>query len=199
MQATVSQSISLAGISIQATLTRTAEGGLANQVDLAAGVAGTLSTRTDDDTGEVTLTEGHGITDGDKVDVYFSGGIRYGMTVGTVVGNVVPVDLGAGDNLPADDAAVVVCKQTVINIDFDGDDAELVAAHCTKRAHLSFLDSGDAVLKAQELVSGEPWFWAADSGIANPLTGNAIDEIRASNGETAAAVLKIAALVDNVT
>src|SRR5437870_3562372 len=59
---------------------------------------GSLTTRTDNDTGSVTVIGTNTIITGDKVDVYWSGGQRRGMTVGTVAGQVVPIDLGAGDN-----------------------------------------------------------------------------------------------------
>lgn len=68
--------------------------------DVGPAKAGTLTARTDLDTGEMTIV-GHGMTAGQKVDVFWDGGRRYGMTVGTIAGNVVPIDGGAGDDLPA--------------------------------------------------------------------------------------------------
>jgi hypothetical protein len=71
------------------------------------GYAGTLGTRTDNDTGVATLGAGHGIVNG-TVDVYWgNGSIRYGMTA-SVSGNDVTLDGGLGANLPSQGTAVVV-------------------------------------------------------------------------------------------
>lgn len=184
---------SIGGISIQGTVSRTVDGQLSAEVSLAAGKAGSLTTRTDNNTGEATLATGHGITDGAIVDVYWDGGMRYGMTVGTVAGDVVPIDGGGGDNLPVEDTDLVVCVQTEINLDFDGDDVKIVAAMSNRAGHLDFQDSADASLAAVELAANEPWSWVSDTGVANPLTGNAVDKILVSNGDSAnTATLKIA-------
>jgi hypothetical protein len=195
---TISSNVSLAGISIQSLITREAEGQISHTVALAAGKAGTLTTRTDDNTGEATLGTGHGMAQNDVVDVYWEDGVRYGMVVGVVAGNVVPIDGGAGDNLPLADTALVVCKQTEINTDFDGDDAVMFAVHSTKRGHANFQDSGDASLEAVDLAANEVWWWAADTGESNPLSGNAVDKVLVSNGTTEAATLKIGVLYESV-
>src|SRR5678815_5092823 len=71
---------------------------------LAAAKVGQLTTRTDNDTGTLTMVAGHGITTGARLDIFWEEagvkGARYGVTVGTVATNSVPFDLGAGDNLP---------------------------------------------------------------------------------------------------
>ena len=73
---------------------------------------GELTLRTDDNTGTITMNDaGHGITTGAKVDVYWAGGVQYNVTVGTVSGASVPIDLGSGDDLPSEDTAVVVSVQ----------------------------------------------------------------------------------------
>jgi hypothetical protein len=53
-------------------------------VDLPAGKAGTLTTRTNNTDGAATLSAGHGILTADVVDIYWDGGCRYGAIVGTV-------------------------------------------------------------------------------------------------------------------
>jgi len=190
--------ISIAGISIQSAVSRMAEGQISHEVQLPAGKAGTLTTRTSDTVGEATLGDGHGIQTGDVVDVYWTGGVRYGVTVGAVAGNAVPLtDSGDGDVYPAQDTALVASKQVTINTDFDGDDAEMFAAHCTKRAHVNFLDAGQASLEPVELAANEVWWWASSVGPTNPLTGNAVDEVRVSNGTTDAATFKLGILYDS--
>ncbi len=67
-------------------------------------IDGSLSTRTDDDTGVVTVisdsNDGHGITTASTVDVYWQSGQRIGMSVSAVTNKAVTVDGGDGDALP---------------------------------------------------------------------------------------------------
>jgi len=72
---------------------------------------GTLTTRSDDDTGVLTMDDGmHGIATGDVVDVQWADGSRLAITVGTVAGTTVPIDGGRGDVLPAESTAVTVVR-----------------------------------------------------------------------------------------
>ena len=192
---TIVSTANVGGISMASAISRTDDGQIGHEVSLPAGSAGTLTTRTDDNTGEATLSAGHGLSEGDVVDVYWADGVRYGMDVGVVAGNVVPIDGGAGDNLPDADSALVVTKQVTIDTDFDGDLVALIAALATQRAHLDFQTAGGVSLSAVELQANELWSWYSDSGIANPLTGDPVGSVEASCGTTAAAAtLKLGAL-----
>ncbi|MBK9128182.1 MAG: hypothetical protein IPM13_10320 [Phycisphaerales bacterium] len=64
------------------------------------GKRGTLTTRTSDTAGTLTMESGHGIATGNTIHVYWDGGKRIGVTVGTVSGTSVPISGGSGDNLP---------------------------------------------------------------------------------------------------
>jgi hypothetical protein len=189
----------IAGLSFKSTIEKTQDTPIGQEVALPAGQAGTLTTRTDDDTGEATLTDTPSVANGDKVDVYWDGGVRYGMTVGTVSGNDVPLDLGAGDNLPAATTAIVVTERVQANFSFDGDDLQMIVAICDQRAHIDFEDSGNVSLEAVELpAAGEAWSWIADTpAYTNPLTGNDVHQVQASNGTATAATVTIAALYDS--
>lgn len=68
------------------------------------GKRGTLTLRTNDTVGELTMEASHGIATGNTIYLYWAtggGGKRLAVTVGTVSGNVVPISGGTGDNLPA--------------------------------------------------------------------------------------------------
>lgn len=69
---------------------------------------GTLSTRTDADTGVITLNGGaQGITDSDTFNVYWAGDdSRTGMTITDVTLGAITVDGGSGDDLPTEDDIV---------------------------------------------------------------------------------------------
>ena len=187
----------LGGLSISGLITRTGDASLAHQIALPAGTSGTLTGRTDDDTGVATLEAGHGLQTGDVIDIYWSDGMRYGMDA-TVAVDAITIDGGAGDALPATTTVVVVTKQVQIDSDFDGDNVKMIVAKCDQRAHIDFQDSGSASLAAVELQADEQWYWVDDQGIANPLTGNPVDDIFASNADPdSAATLEVAAIYDS--
>lgn len=195
-----SASLTGAGSSIAKSIPRTSDGADAREVTLPVGKAGTLTTRTDNDTGTVTMSSGgHGITTGMKVDVYWSGGVRYGVTVGSVSGTSVPIDLGAGTNLPSTSTAVVVTPQVTINATVDGDAltalgvcAEYASPTSTAKAHVDFQDNGPASVVQLDLTANVPRIYDITGGATNIFTGNVIYTVLASNGSSAeAATLKL--------
>ena len=186
-------------VSIDATVSRDYEGSITEQGSLPAGKAGSLSTRTDDNTGVATLGAGHGFQTGDKVDVFWAAGSRYGMSA-TVSGNDVTIDLGGGDNLPDQGTNLVVTKRVAIAMAFSGDLLKLIVACCkTKRIRLTFEDAGGSSLLSRDLPLGEPWSWVSDQGVANPLAGGSVASVQAANGESdAAGTIQVAAKIDSM-
>lgn len=151
-----------------------------------AAQTGTLTTRTDDDTGVATLSTGHGIETGDVVDVYFAAGVRYGMDA-TVATNAVTVDGGAGDALPTQDDAVTVVEQTDWEVNFDGDDAQIIGViyrnpdDTGAKGSLDLQDVGDASIEALDLVhetanGGLDNIVNISGGDTNVYTGNRITQ-----------------------
>lgn len=198
-------SASIGGVSISRTISRTGSGVIAVEETLPAAKAGTLTTRTDDNTGEATLSGGHGITDGMIVDVYWSGGVRYGMTVGTVASNVVPIDLGAGDVLPAQATAITLVQQVPITVSIDGDNVkhitfsiETTDTSLTTKGHILFEDAAGDDIAEIDLTANEPQQYDIQGGaITNPFTGDPITIIRATNANSSvAATLKIVGVYD---
>ena len=170
---------------------------------LVAAQTGTLSTRTDNDTGVATLSTGHGIQNADVVDVYWDGGVRYGMTA-TVSTNDVSLDGGAGDNLPAQSTAVTVVKQTAVEVNFDGDTLKIIGifyrntSDTGAKAHLDLQDSGDATIEEVDLVhekanGGLNRIWDIENGDTNAFSGNRITHGAASHDSTSAGTLYILA------
>lgn len=189
----------IGGISLSSTLTRTADGQIGHDVTLNAAKAGTLSTRTSDTVGTLTLEGGHGIQDGDTIDVYWDGGRRYDVTVGTVAGNDVPISGGAGDVLPAEDTAVTAAKQHVIDTDLDGDLLEAIGAIATARVHLGFYNTGASLALSLDLSATELWHWLNGGTASNPLAGESIDYVVATQaGSASTANLKLGILYDSM-
>lgn len=193
--ATLGVNVSLGGVNVSGQIQRQGEGQISADVALAAGKAGTLSTRTDDDTGVCTLATGHGITTGQKVSVVWDGGARINMDA-TVAGDDVTVDAGSGDNLPAQDTAVVVSVVQRINEVIVGDDIQILAAVCTKDAVLAFYDDGDSLLAVQNLYASEPFVYTSGGVLTNPLAGDTVAYVLVGNGEAAAALFNLGCLFD---
>jgi hypothetical protein len=194
---TITSSLQEAGTVMSGRITETGKHILrsAPSIDnsIAAALAGTLTTRTDDNTGVATLATGHGIASSDVVDVYWAAGRRYGMTA-TVATNDVTVDGGAGDNLPAQDTAVTVCKVVEGNVDFDGDEMSLLAARSETDGLIVFLDSSDNVLLALDLTAKQMYAWGSTMPVTRPITGNAVDRIRFSHSATSASTMVVLVL-----
>lgn len=189
---THNQSISAAGISIQTPPTvRTNSGAIGLEDTLAAAKTGTLTTRTDANTGTLTMDSGHGLTDADVIDVYWDGGVQYGVVVGTVSTNSVPIDTGTGDDLPTTSTAITAVVQSSINLAVDGDNADLIAisvetldTSIRTAAHLQLRDSSDAEIAEIDLVTNVPQVWDIAGGSANPFTGNPITNLKASQANS---------------
>ena len=162
---------------------------------------GTMTNKVDANTGDITLSTGHGIITADVVDVYFPAGVRYGMTA-TVAGLVVTVDLGAGVDLPVNTTACTVVKQTEIEVNFDGDDAQVVGilyrnpSDTTALANLDLQDVGDASIAALGLVhekvnGADDNIYDIANGDTNVFTGNRITHGAASHDSLFAGTLYI--------
>jgi hypothetical protein len=161
---------------------------------VAVAKVGQLTTRTDNDTGTLTMNASHGITTGVRLDVFWveAGvrGARRGMTVGTVSVNSVPVDGGAGDNLPTNLNAVTAQVPTEEAFAVTGNDVQFIFAKASKRACVVFADASNVELHAIEEeisgASGGGYQWYAGNGVTNPLAGDAVAKVFYSNGDSSA-------------
>lgn len=207
MTTTYSISVQGGGLSIQQQIVRSGDSTPNAAITLPAGKAGTLSTRTDNNTGIATVATGHGITTSDVVSVYWSGGRRYGMTVTATDSTTISVDGGSGDNLPSASTALVVSKEVTANILLDGDNAQIVAVSyevagsASSRCRVTFFDAvsggGSAVGSGLDLTANQPSITDIAGGASNIYTGAPILSVTSSNGDsTNAATLKIVAEVD---
>lgn len=202
--ATANLTFSVGGITLQGVTSREAEGQISQEVALPAAEVGTLSTRTSDTAGTLTLGSGHGITTGATIDIFWVdvNGVAkcaYNATVGTVAGTSVPFTGATGDVLPAEDYAITADEQVVVDTDFDGDDVQMIAVQSNRKGRFDFQDSGSASLHQAKLAALEPWWWIVDTGASNPITGNPVDTLILSNGDSAnAATVKMGMLYDSV-
>lgn len=180
------------------TQQRTLSGGLplVRSESVPAAKAGTLSARTDNDTGTATLGASHGIVDGDRVDVYWDGGRRYGMTVGTVSGTSVPVDGGAGDNLPVLTTVIQVAVAQEKTLSFTGNSAQAIVANSPAAGLVIFCSGTNTAELVLDLDAGETYLWDESGAVANPLLGDTITKFFVSHKDTSAAkVIAAGALI----
>lgn len=190
--ATLTKSSSFSGVggSISQAVTRSADGGGIREVSLPAGKTGQLTTRTDDNTGTLTMAASHGITTGALIDIYWTGGVQYAVTVGTVSVNSVPFDSGIGDNLPTNMTAIVACRRVQVNADIDGDNLKLIAVNpyyanpsgAGSAVHIDFQDAADDEIAEEDFQGNSPRDWDITGGSTNPFTGDPITKCFASNG-----------------
>lgn len=166
---------------------------------------GQLTTRTDANTGTLTMESGHGISTGQTIIIFWSGGGRRSI-VGTVSGDSVPFDNGSGDDLPANLTEITASiTTTVLGLGgslFAAESPELmgVAVKCLVGAYAGFYDTTTALIHEAFVDAGVGWSWNAASGEANPLNaaaGGAIEEIRfAQADDTAARTITVGTVAD---
>jgi hypothetical protein len=198
MTVRITKGLAVDGSSINESTSLTNNSTVKRTQSLPAAKIGALTTRTDDNTGVLTMNASHGITDAVKLDVYWAGGSRRNMTVGTVSVNSVPIDGGSGDNLPDDETAITAMIPVVTEVRFDGDDLKLLAM--TAQAKATVLLSGDddaedyafVILEANKLK-----FWQSGFGETNPVATDVITKAHMSHGDSSRAkTVTIIAAID---
>lgn len=174
----------------------THEASIVRDVSVAAAQAGELTTRTDDDSGTITMDSGgHTITDGDRIDIFWADGACYNCTVGTVAGTSVPFTLReGGDVLPAATTDVTVSIVEEVAVDVVGNNLLALAVYGQRRGWFVFTGSDDVADVAYDVKSGGVKQWYDDGtpeAEDNPVAGDTLAKCFVSNGETSSAIQKI--------
>jgi hypothetical protein len=193
---------------MQSAIVRSASASVGLVESLPAAKTGTLSTRTDNTDGELTMSAGHGITTAAVINLHWTvagaPGVRYGVVVGTVATNAVPISGGSGDNLPIATTAITATLPTTANVLIDGDNTKLIAVELKTTdtslrtaGHVAFRDASNDLIAELDLVTNVPRVYDIEGGDANPFTGDVITYIQASNANsTVAANLQIQSVYD---
>ncbi len=190
MAARITGNASIAGKSFPRNANLTAEATLAREVTLPVAKMGQLTTRTDSNTGTLTMVTGHGITTGAKVDIYWveAGvrGSRRGVTVGTVATDSVPIDLGSGDNLPTNLTAVTVQVADPETFALVGDNCVAYAIYMEGPGTVVFLDGSNAELDFHVSLADGAWSFVWDNlnGFTSPLAGDTVASLRITQSES---------------
>ena len=145
-----------------------------------------LTTRTDADTGELTMPDDtHGIAEGDKLVLIWNGGCRVGVVAGEVVDEAVPIDGGYGDDLPAEDAAIRVTLSAVVGgvilpeaywakVDFSSADHRTASPPATGTV-LESETGGPLLIVWKETGTGEKWAVVQMAGGVSPFDVAIVD------------------------
>jgi hypothetical protein len=161
-----------------------AKGMEVKRVELPAAKSGTLTTRTSATVGTITGLTGHGIITADVIDVYWTGGSRRGVVVGTVATNSIPISGGSGDDLPVATTALTFAKVQSEPLLLDG-------------SSVVFNTSGPTEAYARVVPAGTLWTFVAGQGDANPITGDAITTLGLTQDSTIANQTVLVAVLFN--
>ena len=193
-------SANIEGHSYAQTVTITSDNAIVSEKSVAAGVApsGTLTTRTSDTVGTLTMASGsHGITTASRMDIYWDAGtgmgsgIRYGVTVGTVSGTSVPFTVGAGDVLPVATTAVIAKVPEVESVVVTGSNVTGIGIS-SAFAGTVVVAAGSTNTLPQRFTSPGAYNWNATTGGTNPLAGASITQVFMSHASTSAATMSVA-------
>lgn len=165
-----------------------------------AAKTGTLTVRTDADTGSLTMAASHGITTGQKLDVFWATGSRRNMTVGTVATNVVPIDGGSGDDLPDAATSITAMVPVEVVMSLDGDTALGIMVSSPVKGYIVFVDDAPADISAATYeieADDQGKCWVDGNGVTNPLAGATVTKVKFSHKDsTAAQTMKAAVVLD---
>ena len=173
---------------ISGALTAITDGKIVNNPTdtIPAAIAGTLTTRTSDTAGVITVTA-HAVTTGDKIGIFWTTGQRHYVTVDSTNATTITISAGAGDNLPADESAVTVSKPLELDALVDGDAITGIGVTSNKRNTAVFVDTADAIITAKTTAANQAWAWAANTGTTSEFVGKDMAKVLMYNGETTAA------------
>jgi len=202
--ATYCRSLQGAGVVLGARpLVRSADHQAAYETTISAALACSDWVKTDADTG--TCTEPTEFSVG-TYDVYWSGGMRYGVSA-TQVGTTgdIQLDGGSGDAFPATGSDITICEQVQVNTQIDGDNISIIGLELayddpesTSVGHVDMQDSGSATIEEIDLDANDPHVVDVTGGDTNVFTGNPITQTYASHNDTSYSVrLKILSLEDS--
>jgi hypothetical protein len=202
MQGTMRHTLTISSPIPAARMIRDGSGSVGKTITTNKAFAGTIAA------GSVTAV-GHNITTSQLVAVFWtdSDGVawrRYGITAGTVSGNVIPVDSGGnGDVLPTS-GTVTICAATILTSSstpaipqITGSQMLQFLASCDQWGAMQFFsDAGTTcILELDADNNGEGVAWCKGSPLAIPFTA-ALAQINAYNASAkAAATWTITALL----
>lgn len=187
MQASLSVSVSMAGITASSTQTRTEDGLSGVTPTCAPAVAGELTTRNSASAGVITVTSTDLVT-GDKAILTWvatNGDLEHRYNVDIVVTTTtITVSNGTGDDLPEKSSDINVGIQTQANVTFDFDDVDTFCITTNVRGVIAFMDTDDTEKLVVDMDAKGIALWTRDTGFPEPMSGTPITYILYGSGDT---------------
>lgn len=184
--------------SLDTVLSRSDETMLSSEIALNAAIAGTLTTRTSDSVGVVTVAS-HSITTSDTVSVFWSGGYRYGVAVSATDSTTISIGSGGtGDVLPASSTALTICKESTLTFSHVGNDIVAMLVHSPERMSMNVRDTVPATQQAADITANEGWFWISNATGTSPFAGDTLGSIVMANASTTARTATVLLLKNSV-
>jgi len=193
-------SANIEGHSYAQTVTVTSDNAVISEKNVSGGAApsGTLTTRTDNVTGTLTMASGsHGITTSSRLDIYWDAGTgmgsgcAYGATVGTVSGTSVPFATANGDILPAATTAIIAKVPETESVVVTGNNVTGIGVSTTYAGTI-IVAAGATNTMVKRFTTAGAYNWNSTTGGTNPLAGASITQIWMSHASTAASSMSAA-------
>lgn len=184
------------GVTATRNVLPSGDGLVTKERTLAAAKTGTLTTRTSTTVGTLTATTGHGITTAARLDVYWAGGSRVGVVVGTVATDSIPITGGSGDDLPAAAMALTLMVPVLESFPITVANLASIICVCDAPGIAAVVDGALAALgsfRPTSSVAGAEW--DSSSGITNPISANSTSVYLSHGDSTASRQIQILALV----
>ncbi len=145
-----------------------------------AGQTGTLTTRTSNTAGTITMASvSHTIITGQRIDIYWNGAFAYAATVGTVSGVLVPFTGAAGTALPLANTVVTVGSPILTPFVVVGNNMQVLICATDQTGLFVFEDGGHLLTISVE--AGDVFEWDVDTILANPLAGDSPTKVYMSH------------------
>lgn len=183
---TIRKSLPIAGNSFEQNKQVTVNYEASAPATLAPAKTGTLTTRTNNSDGTLTMTAGHGFLTGQRLDLYWTGGSRRGVVIGTVSVNSVPISGGSGDNLPNSATAITGMVPTSFPFSFTGDDLLVLAFYSGAIGMMTIVDDADSEILNWYNEGETVREWDTYNGEDNPVAGDVPFSVYLSHGNSTA-------------
>lgn len=149
-------------------------------ITVPAAKIGQLTTRTSNTAGTLTMNAGHGIINGQRIDIFWTtapAGITVGATVGTVSGNSVPFTLGTGDVLPANLTNVTVGLPTLETLTITGNDVVSISGYSEDVGVIVLADASTDCYAMNIRTAKDGLGWFNGNGVTNPVSAKSLTKI----------------------
>lgn len=189
----VQNSFTLASKAFSESRTVTGADATIVEASIPAATAGTLTTRTSDTAGIITVTS-HSFSVNDIIDIYWSDGSCRTATISAEDTTTLTFSGALGTVLPAQDDAVTCNEQVVLPFNLVGADCTALVVFTAQKGTIILKDAGGEELVLNLATGGTVYAWWTGNGVTNPITGDTIITVTFSHDYiTAAAAMRIGA------